>query len=237
VDRPRGGRPHALSAADWAVLEEALERGPQAYDLPMTVWSIRDLQALLERERGVMVSVDTVHRAVRALGFRSRRPRHDLTHRQDQAAVAAAKQVLDWLQKKTTAAPNRPAAERLHLVYVDECEVHTHPYLAKVWQRKGQPLKVPAAGEDQKAVVFGAVDYATGQVVWQTSPRKGEVAFSAFLDHLAAALPAREPVVVVLDNVGYHKSHALREVWRRSANRLEPFFLPAYCLPMPHSSI
>ncbi len=36
LDRPRGGRPHALSAADRAFLEAALERGPQAYDLPMT---------------------------------------------------------------------------------------------------------------------------------------------------------------------------------------------------------
>lgn len=97
-----------------------------------------------------------------------------------------------------------------------------------MWQRKGQPLRLPAAGEDQKAVVFGAVDYATGQVLWQTSPRKGEVAFSAFLDHLAEALPAHEPIVIVLDNVGYHKSHALREVWQRYATRLEPFFLPAY---------
>jgi transposase len=43
----------------------------------MTIWSIRDLQALLARERGVVVSVDTVHRTVHHLGFRSRRPRHD----------------------------------------------------------------------------------------------------------------------------------------------------------------
>lgn len=179
----------------------------------MTVWSIRDLQALLKRERGVTVSVDTVHRAVHALGFRSRRPRHDLTHRQDREAVAAAKHVLDWLPpQKTAAEPDRPAAARLHLVYVDECEVHTHPYLAKVWRRKGQPMRIPAAGADQKCTVFGAVDCASGQVLWQTSARKAETAFIAFLAHLAQTLPANEPVVLVLDNVGYHQSHALRDV-------------------------
>lgn len=116
---------------------------------------------------------------------------------------------------------------------MDDCEVHTHPYLvAKVWRRKGQPLRVPAAGEDQQCTVFGAVDYASGQVLWQTSPRKGEAAGSAFLDHLAAALPPGEPLVVVLANVGYHTSHALREVWRRYATRFEPFFLPAYAPPL-----
>lgn len=89
-------------------------------------------------------------------------------------------------------------------------------------------MKVPAAGEDQKFTIFGAVDYASGQILWQTSERKGEVGFMAFLDHLAETLPANELVVVVLDNVGYHKSHALREVWRRYAGRFQPFFLPAY---------
>jgi transposase len=111
---------------------------------------------------------------------------------------------------------------------VDECEVHAHPNLAKVWRRKGQPMKIPAAGEDQKFTVFGAMDYARGQLLWQTSDRKGEVGFTAFLEQLADTLPADEPVVVVLDTVGYHKSHALREVWQRYAGRLQPFFLPAY---------
>jgi hypothetical protein len=32
--------------------------------------------------------------------------------------------------------------------------------------------------------------------------------------------------VLVLDNVGSHKSHTLREVWRRYASRCEPLFLP-----------
>jgi transposase len=108
ADRSRGGRPPKLTADDRAFVEEALDRGPQAYGLPITVWTLRDLQALLQRERGVAVSVVTVHRVVHALGFRSRRPRHDLTHRQDRAAVAAAKQVLDWLQKKQLLSPSDP---------------------------------------------------------------------------------------------------------------------------------
>jgi transposase len=128
VDRPRGGRPHALSEADRAWLETALERGPQAYDLPMTVWSIRDLHALLERERGVVVSVDTVHRAVHALGFRSRRPRHDLTHRQDRAAVAAAKHVLEWLQKKQLLSPEDP-------IWSTWTNAKSTP--TRTWQRSG----------------------------------------------------------------------------------------------------
>lgn len=90
-------------------------------------------------------------------------------------------------------------------------------------------MKIPAAGEDRKFTVFGAVDDASGQVIWQTSAHKGEDAFAAFLEYLAEQLPtADEPVVVVLDNAGYHKSHALRAAWQQHADRFQPFFLPAY---------
>lgn len=108
VDRARRGRPPKLDEADLAFLTTALEQGPQAYGLPVTVWSIRDLQALLHRERGVEVSLYTVHQVVHALGYRYRRPRHDLTHRQDREAVAAAKQVLDWLPQKQLLRPSDP---------------------------------------------------------------------------------------------------------------------------------
>lgn len=108
ADRPRGGRPPKLDERDRAFLEQALDQGPQAYGLPVTVWSIRDLQALLARERSVEVSVYTVHRVVHELGFRYRRPRHDLTHRQDAEAVASAKRVLEWLQKKALLRPDDP---------------------------------------------------------------------------------------------------------------------------------
>jgi transposase len=95
----RGGRPRKLGPAALALLEEALERGPQAYGWPVPVWSIRDRCALLWQHRQVRVSGSTVHRAVQGVGYRSRRPRHDLRHRQDHEAVAAAKEVLVGLGK------------------------------------------------------------------------------------------------------------------------------------------
>jgi len=88
-------------------------------------------------------------------------------------------------------------------------------------------MSVPAAGEDHKFAVFGAVDYASGRILQQISARKGEDAFLTFLDQVAQAFPSGE-VVIVLDNVGYHKSHALREWWRAHAERIQPCFLPAY---------
>jgi transposase len=100
ADGPRTGRPPKLSAEDFAFLAEALERGPQAYGWPVTVWSIRDLRELLAQQRNVHVCMYTVYRAIHGLGYRYRRPRHDRKHRQDREAVAAATEVLHWLGKE-----------------------------------------------------------------------------------------------------------------------------------------
>ncbi len=41
-------------------------------------------------------------------------------------------------------------------------------------------MRIAAAGDDRKFAVFGALDYASGQLVWRLSPRKDGAAFVAF---------------------------------------------------------
>ncbi len=75
---------------------------PQADGLPIIIWSVRDLRELLAERLGVRACVAAVHRALLGLGYRYRRPQHDLKHRQDAEAVAAASRMLDWLKKNST---------------------------------------------------------------------------------------------------------------------------------------
>jgi transposase len=86
---------------------------------------------------------------------------------------------------------------------------------------------VPAAGEDQRFAVFGALDYQSGRVVHQISQRKDTAAFLRFLDQVAATYPD-DQLVLVLDNVGYHTSHLARSWWVDHQDRIRPFWLPAY---------
>jgi len=99
ADRPRSGRPALLDGAAMAVVETALAGSPLDYGYPVTTWTVADLTDLLA-QRGWPVSRATVSRGLQRLGYRYRRPRHDLTHRQDADAVASAKHVLRELQKR-----------------------------------------------------------------------------------------------------------------------------------------
>jgi transposase len=88
-------------------------------------------------------------------------------------------------------------------------------------------VRVPAAGEDRKFTVYGGPDYAPGRLVRRADEAKDGVAFVRFLDGLAAAFPDGR-LVVVLDNVGYHKSHLVRRWWAEHRDRIRPLCLPAY---------
>jgi putative transposase len=135
ADQPRSGRPPKLDAAACALLVEAIEAGPAAYGLPVTVWSVRDLRALLARH-GVDVCSATVHRGLHRLGYRYRRPRHDLRHRQDADAVAATRRVLDWLKKGGADTGDRSGCS----TSTSARSIPTHG-----WQRSGNAAGSPAA--------------------------------------------------------------------------------------------
>lgn len=88
-------------------------------------------------------------------------------------------------------------------------------------------MRVAAAGADQRIAVYGAVDYASGRLVWRTAAHKDGTGFAAFLEQVAQTW-AQEDLVLVLDNVSYHRSAAMRTWWTAQKGRLLPFWLPAY---------
>jgi transposase len=104
ADQARTGRPPKLGPDAVALLGEALEHSPQDYGFVVTVWSVRELRQLVGERLGVWACPATVHRVIQQLGYRYRRPRHDLHHRQDPEAVKAAGDVLDWLKKRAPTA-------------------------------------------------------------------------------------------------------------------------------------
>lgn len=113
------------------------------------------------------------------------------------------------------------------LVYVDECELHSHPHLAKVWQPRGAPVKVPAAGVNQRVPVLGAVDYASGEIVWTLPPAKNGASFVELFEQVAARWPD-EVVILVMDTVSYHRGAVMRASWSTQQERLIPFWLPVH---------
>ena len=97
------------------------------------------------------------------------------------------------------------------LLYGDESEALTHPYLARAWAKRGADLRVPAPGQAKKVAMIGSLDHATRQLIVHTSPTKRSSDFVAHLeqlDLLYGPKPGRAmtPVVLVEDNGPIHVS-------------------------------
>lgn len=99
------------------------------------------------------------------------------------------------------------------LLYADEAEALTHPYLARVWAERGADLRVAAPGQSRKVAIMGALDACTRELVVHTSPGKRSADFIDLLEQLDRRFGPqpkrrRKPVVLVLDNGPVHTSKA-----------------------------
>jgi len=97
------------------------------------------------------------------------------------------------------------AAGDIILLFGDESEALTHPYLARAWAKRGSDLRVEAPGQAKKRAVIGALDFAAHKLIVSTSATKRSSDFIDFLSRLDAIYgPCSgrddKPVIFVLDN-------------------------------------
>jgi transposase len=124
------------------------------------------------------------------------------------------------------------------LLFGDESEALTHPYLAHAWAKKGADLRVPAPGQAVKMAMLGVLDWATRELLVHTSRTKRSSDFIDLLSELGRRYGPRpgligkpvvlKPVVLVLDNGPIHTSKASRAALAARAHWLSVEWLPKY---------
>ena len=119
------------------------------------------------------------------------------------------------------------------LLFADESEALTHPYLAHAWAKRGADLRVPAPGQSKKIAMMGALDWASRTLVIETSRTKRSADFIALLETLDLLYGPKpgariKPVVIVLDNGPIHVSKATSAALAARAHWLTVEWLPKY---------
>ena len=119
------------------------------------------------------------------------------------------------------------------LLFGDESEALTHPYLAHAWAKRGADLRVPAPGQAAKVAMLGVLDWARRDLVVRTSRTKRSSDVIALLEELDRRWGPRpgeltRPVVLVLDNGPIHTSKATRAALAERAHWLTVEWLPKY---------
>lgn len=97
------------------------------------------------------------------------------------------------------------------LLFADESEALTHPYLAQAWAKRGADLRIAAPGQSKKVAMMGVLDATRRHLIVHTSGTKRSTDFIDLLkiiDLTYGPAPGRDvkPVVLVLDNGPIHTS-------------------------------
>lgn len=121
----------------------------------------------------------------------------------------------------------------IELLFADESEALTHPYLARAWAKRGADLRVPAPGQAAKVALMGSLDWRRRELIVHTSRTKRSTDFIAHLeqlDLLYGPTPgvATKPVVLVLDNGPIHVSKASTAALAARRHWLTVEWLPKY---------
>jgi transposase len=217
------GRPSRATPEYRAELDRAIRTPPQDLGYGFSTWSAARLAQHLKKVTGIALGVDQIRRILHRSRFSVQRPKHTMRGKRDEQEFERAKAELEDRER---AALQADAAEVL--IYQDETEIHRHPTLCRIWAPVGQQPQVPAPGKNEKEVVYGGVDYATGKITYTIAPTKSGVHFLAFLVALVAAYAGRK-IRLVCDNGRFHTTKAVTAWLEAHKDQIEVYWLPPYC--------
>jgi transposase len=99
-DKAKSGRPAKATPEYIDRLEKTLEIDPKEKGYAFTIWTQPRLRSYLAQETGIELSRSRFQALMQRLGYRYRRPKRDLGHKQDPDLREQVKEALDELKKE-----------------------------------------------------------------------------------------------------------------------------------------
>src|SRR5215207_8652844 len=144
-----------------------LKAAPRAYGWCRTRWSCATLAVELKTQHGIEVSAWTVRRWLHEIGWVWKRAK--LVAKDDDP------QRVDRLARMRFVYEQLPRGEAM--VWADELDIHLLPKVGCAWMPKGTQLEVMTPGQNQKHSLAGALDLATGTLLYCLGPRQTNALF------------------------------------------------------------
>lgn len=97
--------------------------------------------------------------------------------------------------------------------------------------KQGQQKIVPALqpGTKKHSHILGAYSWNTNTISWKVTSWKNSQSFLEFIEYLLVECYPTGRIVLVMDNVSYHKSAAVLAALSLFEHRLLVIWLPPYC--------
>lgn len=220
VYRTSPGRPAKLTKTQKGRLHAFVAAGPEAAGYATGCWNSAIVQDLIEREFGVLYSVQYVAELLRNLGFTYQKARFVSDHL-DEARRE------HWRTAEWPAILRAARRQGALLLFGDEASFAQWGSLGYTWAVRGQQPLVPTCGKRKGYKVFGLIDYFSGRLF--AHGHAGRFTAASYCAFLASVLAATDrPLVLVQDGARYHTAQDTRDFFAAHVARLTVYQLPSY---------
>ncbi len=218
--KPIPGRPSKLSAEELAWIANAIrDRNPQQFKFEFGLWTLSLIRHLIKRQLKKELSVSSVHRLMKTLGFSAQKPLYQ-AWQQDPVLVRT------W--ETETYPAIRAEAKRVGatIYFGDESGIRSDHHTGTTWAPQGQTPVVRATGRRFSLNMISAV---STQGEFRFMLHEGSVGAKVFLEFLKRLMVnAEKPVFLIVDGHSIHKAKLVKSYVDGLEGKLKLFYLPPY---------
>jgi transposase len=217
-DRGRSGRPPLLDPTRYPDLKRRLNAPPRPEDGVCTLRGA-DVRQILDREFGVLMSLQSVYDLLGRLGYSSLMPRPQHEDANPEVQEFFKEIVVEQIQAIADAHPEK----EVRTYFEDEARFGTQGTITRVWAPRGsRPRAVRQNGREWLYVLM-AVCVSTGAASALIMPELNTEVLNLFLEQFSGELPAGVHAVLIWDGAGYHTSGSLVVPSNVSLIQLPPY--------------
>jgi putative transposase len=222
VDRREENGQEKLTEEFLGNLYDLVGSSPQEHGWPRPTWTREMLIETMKQLIGIEVSEATMSRALKKIGARRGRPKPTVESTWSKTAKNKR------LREIRELVDNLPDDEVV--VYEDEVDIHLNPKIGLDWMLKGQQKEVLTPGQNKKRYLAGALNPATGELIWVEGEKKNSLLYILLLWELHLRYPQARRIHVIVDNYSIHFTEQVRQsLESETGHRFCIHPLPPYC--------
>jgi transposase len=221
--KPIPGRPPKVTPEEMRWIARAVrDETPQQFKFPYGLWTLSLVGKLIERQFGKSLSLASVSRIMRLLGFSAQKPLYQ-AWQQDPVLVQK------WESETYPEIRREARRAGASIYFADESGIRSDYHTGTTWAPVGQTPVLNVTGRRFSLNMISAVS-PRGEFRFMVHQGTVTAAvFKRFLQRLLVG--AKRPIYLIVDGHPTHKAKLVRSYVESTQGRLKLFFLPAYA---PH---
>jgi len=218
--KPISGRPPKVSSDELRWLARAVrDNSPLQFKFAFGLWTLSLIAALIEREFGKKLSLASVSRIMKLLGFSAQKPLY-------QAWQQDATLVRQWEAETYPAIRAEAQAVGATIYFADESGIRSDYHTGTTWAPIGETPVVDVTGRRFSLNMISAV---SPRGDFRFMVHDGSVNAEVFREFLKRLMiGAKKPVFLIVDGHPIHKAKLIKAFVEAPQGRLKLFTLPPY---------